>query len=480
MYAVNRRAFETPLLLGLCAAVIGCNPKNEYEPPPPPEITVAHPVVRAITPFFEENGVIEAVDEAEVRARVSGFVEKIEFEPGQDVTIGTTLYEIEKDQYEARVNSAKAAVAAAEASIAVAEAAVKTAEAEALNAKQNLERERQLLERGAGSQTDVDAAVAVDASAKAAVEAAGASVQAAHAEKGNAEAQLADAVLDFNYTTVKAEIDGRITKTNVKLGNLVAEGAQLTSIVNRNQVYANFSVSDRQMLRFQQAKLSELKPGEEIDQDEWRKTPVYLRRETDQGFPFAGKLNYIDQAGVEAATGTLGLRAIFDNQDGRLIPGLFVTLRVPLGPPEDALLVPEYAILRDPRGTFALTVSDEQKVERVDVSVAQTINGWAVIESGLSKDSRIVVDGLQRARPGLEVTATEQTLEVDDQMLLRGLSPNGGDAQAPAGEDDEPTAAEQKMSENNQAPGADQAATEDDESADEGSNSGPPPADEAE
>jgi multidrug efflux pump subunit AcrA (membrane-fusion protein) len=370
MYIVNRKALQTPLLLGLLVAVIGCNPKNEYEPPPPPEVTVAHPVIRAITPFFEENGVIEAVEEAEVRSRVSGFVEGIEFDPGEEVAIGKVLYKIEPDRYEARVNSAMAAVAAAEASIAVAEAAVKTSDAEALNAKQDLDREKQLFERGAGSQTDVDAAVAVDARAKAMVDAAKASVQAADAEKGSAEAQLADANLDLGYTTVRAEIGGRITKTNVKLGNLVADGGQLTSIVNRDFVYANFSVSDRQMLRFQKAKLAELDAVEKVERSDWHETPVYLKRETDQGFPFAGNLDYIDQGGVQASTGTLGLRAIFKNENEHLIQGLFVTVRVPIGEPKDGLLVPEYAILRDPRGIFALTVNDEQKIERVDVVVS--------------------------------------------------------------------------------------------------------------
>lgn len=470
MCIVNRRAFKSSLFLGLMVAAVGCNPKNEYEPPPPPEVTVAQPVIRAITPFFEENGTIEAVEEAEVRSRVSGFVQAINFEPGQAVEIGQILYKIEPDQYEANVNSAKAAVAAAEASIAVAEASVGSAEAEELNAKQNLAREKQLFERGAGSQTDVDAAVAADATATATVAAAKANVQAAYAEKGNAEAMLANAELDLNYTTVQAEIAGRITKTNVKLGNLVSDGGQLTTIVNRDQVYANFSVSDRQMLRFQRAKLAELKEEdakkEKVDRDDWRKAVVFLKRETDQGFPFEGRLNYVDQSGVEAATGTLGLRAIFDNSNEFLIQGLFVTLRVPIGKPEDALLVPEYAVLRDPRGTFSLVVNNEQKVERVDVTVSQSIGGWAIIESGLTTDSRIVVDGIQRARPGLQVTVSTKELEVDDQMLLRGLSPRGDNPQvieAPAATADDSAAAEEASSAPSDPPADGDAPAESDE-----------------
>ena len=426
MTIVDPRSFTTLSLLGLHIAIVGCKPgENAYVPPPPPEVTVAQPAQRSITPFLQENGTIEAVDEAEVRARVRGFVEVIKFEPGQEVSEGDILYQIERDQYQAAVNSAKAAVAAAEASIGVANAMVTTAQAEIVRTEQNRGREQALLERNAGSVADLDAAVAENESAKAALDSAKANVEAAIAEKERMVASLDQNQLDLDYTDVRSPITGRISITAVKIGNLVENGGKLAAVVNRDQVYANFSVSDRAMLRFMRERREELKPGEEMKEADWSKIPVYLRRESDEGFPIEGVLNYVDQEGVDQSTGTLGLRAKIANPDFRLYPGLFVTVRMPLGEPENAILIPEYAILRDQRGLYVLMVNAQNKVERTTVSVSQTISGWAVIDSGLNVDSRVVIDGLQLARPGLEVTATVKELEVDDEMLLRGSTLSG-------------------------------------------------------
>lgn len=426
MTNVQPIACKPLLLLGLAVTVAGCSSsENEYVPPPPPEVTVAHPVQLPVTPFLEENGVIEAVEEAEVRARVRGFVEQINFEPAQDVKQGDVLYQIESDQYEAEAKSAEAAVAAAEASISVANALIKTAEAEVKKTEQNLGREKSLLEQNASSQRELDAAVAAFDAATAAMESAKANVEAATAEKGRMVASLAQAQLDLNYTKVQSPITGRISITDVKTGNLVENGGQLATVVNRDQVFANFSISDRAMLRFMKNEVARLKPGETLKEPDWRKIPAFLRRESDEGFPFEGVLNYVDQEGIDADTGTLGIRAEFENRAGRLYPGLFVTVRMPTGEPSEAMLIPEYAIGRDQRGLYALIVNAEQKVERVAVSIGRNINGWSVVESGLTQDSRVVVDGIQRARPGLKVAAIDKQLEVDDQMLLRGLSPSG-------------------------------------------------------
>ena len=264
MRIVKPTTFNRLLILGWISTVIGCNSaKNDYDPPPPPEVTVAQPVQQSITPFLEQNGVIEAVDEAEVRARVRGFVQSVNFEPGQEVAAGDVIYQIEPDQYQAAVNSAKATVASSEAAIAVANALVKTAEAETKRAEQNLAREKSLMQQSAGSQADLDAAVAANDGAAAALESAKANVEAAIATKGSSVASLAQAQLDLDYTTVKSPISGRISTTDVKQGNLVENGAKLATVVNRNQVFANFSVSDREMLRFMRANTSGVETGRE-------------------------------------------------------------------------------------------------------------------------------------------------------------------------------------------------------------------------
>jgi len=401
----------------------GCkSSKNDYAPPPPPEVTVAHPVEQLVTPFLEQNGVIEAVDEADVRARVRGFIESVNFDPGQTVSEGDLLYKIEADQYQAVVKSAEATVAASQAAIDVAKALVKTAEAEVKRAEQSLSRERTLNERNAGSQADLDAAIAANDAAVAALESAKANVQAAIASKGSSVASLAQAQLDLDYTSVRSPISGRITATDIKQGNLVENGGKLATVVNRSQVFANFSLSDREMLQIMKARRATLKPDEKLAEPDWSEMKVFLKREGDEGFPFEGVLNYVDQEGIDASTGTLGLRAQFENRDNMLFPGLFVTLRMPMGDANQATLIPEYAMLRDQRGQYVLVVSAEQKVQRREISVADTISGWAFIETGLTPDSRVVIDGLQRARPGLPVKAMEKKLQVDDQSLLRGFS----------------------------------------------------------
>ncbi|SMP72296.1 RND family efflux transporter, MFP subunit [Neorhodopirellula lusitana] len=429
-------------IVGMSVGLIGCDSgKNDYQAPPPPSVTVASPVRQAITPFMEQNGIIEAVDEADVRARVQGFVESIAFEPGKEVAAGQVLYQIEPEQYQAAVNSAQASVESSQASIEVARALVSTAEAELKRTSQNLARERAMMQKQAGSQAQLDAAIAANDAATAALKSANANVQAAIAEESKSQASLAQAKLDLGYTTVKSPIRGRISKTDVKQGNLVENGTKLTTVVNHEKMFANFSVSDREIMRLMKQKRERLLPKEELDEPDWNKMPVYLKRETDDGFSFTGVLNYVDQQGVDAATGTLGLRAQFDNSHDMLIPGLFVTVRMPLGDADEVTLVPEYAVLRDQRGQYCLVVNGEQKVERVEVSVTQTVSGWSVIESGLTLDSRVVVDGLQRARPGLEVKATAKTLEVTDFALMRGMSsepadqPSRGDGTNPQSTD---------------------------------------------
>jgi RND family efflux transporter MFP subunit len=414
------------LLVTLQLSFAGCRTsENEYVPPPPAKVTVARPVEQIVQPFLEQNGETESVDEVEVRARVTGFIEEIRFEPGQEVAKDDVLYVIESDQYKAAVSSAQAAVAAAEAAIGVAEALVKTADAAVREAELRLARERELMSKGAGSQAELDAAIAADEAAKANADSARANVKAAEAEKGRAEASLEKANLDLNYTTVRAPISGAISKTDVKTGNLVQNGTELATIVDDQKIFANFSMSDRQLLRFLDSERKVIEAGEELEKVDWRKTPVYLKRETDQGFPFEGKLEYVDPQGIELKTGTLGLRAEFDNQAQQLLSGMFVTVRVPSQEPEPMLLIPEYASARDQRGLYVLTVDGDNEVQRTDITVSKSISGWAIVTSGLTAESRVVVEGIQRARPGLAVAPTEEELTVDSQTLLRGLSPTG-------------------------------------------------------
>lgn len=408
------------LATGLIVATSGCSkPENAYKPPPPPEVTVANPLARPIPEFLEEEGEIEVAEEAEVRARVKGFIEGIEFEPGQRVEEGQVLYLIEPDTYQAALDSARAAVAAADASILVANATLRNTEAESVRTQADLSREKRLLEGNAGSQSDYDRAFAANESAKAAIEAAKASIEEAKAEKQASEAALQQAELDFGYTKVVAPISGRITKTTVKMGNLVENGTQLATVVNIDRVFANFSLSDRQALQLQQEH-AEIHGEPTDEKEDWTAIKVLLKREIDDGFPYTGQLDYVDQRGVDASTATLGLRAVFDNPGRDLVGGLFVTVRVPSAQLYDALLVPELAVSRDQQGSYVLTVNAESEVTISRVSVRTRTGGWAAVEGDVDTDSRIIVDGLQRAMPGSKVTPVDTKLEVDDETLLRG------------------------------------------------------------
>lgn len=407
--------------LVLLAFSLGCqSSQNEYAEPPPPEVTVTHPLLQTVTQFLEENGTTEAVEEAEVRARVRGFVEEITFEPGQEVQVGDVLYRIEKEQYEAEKNSAVATLAAAEASIKVAHSLVKTAEAELTRISRELDRQKELLQKRATSQAEYDTVAAGFISARANFDSAQANVETANAEKGKAAANLEQAQLDFSYTVVRAPITGQITKTAVKKGNLVANGTVLADIIDARQIFVNFNISDREVLRYREARQAELEPNEELKRADLSSFPVYLRRETDQGFPFAGHLEYADAEGVDSRTGTLAMRAIFENSSEDLFPGLFVRVRMPTEQRE-ALLIPEEAVGRDQRGSFVLAIDPQNKVERKSIVTARKYDGWIVVKSGLTTSDRVVIAGIQSARPGVTVAPQEKQLTITDQSLIRGL-----------------------------------------------------------
>ena len=422
---IVRRRLPTVLqsitALALCIFSPGCKTsQNEYAAPPLPEVTVARPLKQRVTLFLEKSGTVEAVEQAEVRSRVRGFVERIAFEPGQEVQVGDVLYRIEKLQYEAEKNSAEASLAAAGASIKVAQALVKIAEAELTRVSRELDRQKNLLRKKATSQAEFDTVTAGHVSAQANLHSAQAGVETAIAESSKAAAKLEQAQLDLSYTVVLAPIAGRITKTAVKQGNLVENGTVLAAIVDARKVYVNFHISDREFLRYREARQARLEPSEKLKRPDLSSFPVYLRRETDQGFPFEGHLEYADAKGVDVGTGTLAMRAIFENSSEDLFPGLFVRVRMPTGQLE-SLLIPEQAVGRDQRGSYVLAIDQQNKVQRKSIETARKTEGWVVVESGLTISDRVVIGGIQRARPGATVMPEEKTLTLSDQSLIRGL-----------------------------------------------------------
>ncbi len=406
------------LTLGLLVCVLcvisGCKPDSAYKTPPAPKVTTIQPIVETVPFFLEENGQTEAVEQAIVQARVRGILQEIKFEPDSVVTEGTPLFLIEQQEYLAAVTSANATLGSAKASLATAEAAIGVADARIVAAdaaikvaQAEFDRMDSLRASKAISQSEFDAAVAELETANAAKLGVIAAKVADEANVTNAQAQveksnadLVQAQLDLDRTIVLAPISGKITKTLVKRGNLVENGTELVEIIKNDPIWANFNISERFLLDLERT--SDRDGDKKIDLS---KIKAQLQRSGDVGFPFEGHLDYFDPK-IDQDTGTLQVRAIFDNppsQETFLLPGLFVRVRVQLGEYENALLIPERAIGRDQAGSFVFIVDDDKKAVRKNVKLGTKQNDMIVVESGLKKTDSVIVDGLQRVRPGVVV-----------------------------------------------------------------------------
>jgi len=348
-----------------------CGPSgNAYQPPPPPEVTVAPPQQREITEYLDTTGTLRGLETVQIRARVRGFVEEIDFTPGDRVEAGQVLLKIDPAQYEADVRRAEADLDKQKAQLGLAEA--------------TLQKYETLLKKSAVSEQETRERRAERDVAKAQV--------------GVAEAVLENARIDLGYTQVKAPIAGNVGVNRVDEGALVvAEGEPtlLTTIVNDREVYAYFNVSEQQMLELlRRAGNPEVKKPQE-------RAKVFLGLMDETGYPHQGRFDSWEPQ-LNPETGTLLVRAVFQNPDGLLVPGGFVRLRIPLAKRE-ALTVPEVAVARDQVGPYVFVVNAEDKVERRNLEVAPASDGLVPVEKGLAPGERVIVNGLLRARPGAEV-----------------------------------------------------------------------------
>ncbi len=380
------------------AAVVGCSPPNTYDPPPPPAVTVARPVKKTVTNYLEETGTTEAVQKVEIRARVKGFLESVAFEPGAIVEKGDLLFEIEPDLYKARVE-------AAEAEVGVQQGRLRKAQIEK-------DRPEKMRKQDPGATSEV------------AVVAAQAEFEASQAAVKTAEADLRQTQIDLGYTIITAPIPGRVGKTLVKQGNLVGDNqaTHLTTVIQYDPIYANFNISERALLE-----LRGTNPRQGDDEIDKESILMYLKREIDEGFPSKGHFDYADLA-VDQSTGTFMVRGIFENPDYLILPGLFVQIRIPVDTQEDALLVPERALGADQAGRYVLVVNTEKgnEVERRNVVPGAKFGNLVVINQGLQETDLVIVDGIQRARPGSPVTPEriELSAEVETVKIVKGDNPS--------------------------------------------------------
>lgn len=343
-------------------------------------VTVAVIANREVTTWQEFSGRLEAVDRVQVRSRVAGAIQSVDFREGALVKAGDPLFSIDPEPYQTAVTQAEGQYASAE-------ARVKLAATE-------LERGQKLAQTRNLSQSDLDQRQNALDEARAALK--------------TAEAALHAAKLELGYTKVRAPVTGRAGKVEITVGNLVSAGAGspvLTTLVSVDPVYASFNVSEESIARAL-AKLpasnGALPPIDQI--------PVEVGTLADTGTPIRGKLQLIGNE-VDAASGTIGVRAVIGNPDGRLIPGQFVRIRMGEPRSESKILVSEKAIGTDQDKKFVFVVDAENKVAYRPIMLGGSAEGERIVESGLAAGDKVVVNGLQRIRPGALVDPQLQAQE---------------------------------------------------------------------
>jgi RND family efflux transporter MFP subunit len=370
--ALRHRRRLTPAVL-LVLAIASCG-RNKYEPPPPPDVTVTRPISREITTYNEFTGYTAAIEAVEIRARVQGNLQSMHFAPGENVKQGQLLFVIEPSLYEARVNSAKGDLEGKDAQSKAAQAQLEITEA--------------IFQKSAGSRTDLVQKTQARDLAK--------------AQLGSAKATLEAAELDLSYTHIYAPIDGRIDRNFVDVGNLVGAGQAtlLATVVREDPVYAYFNVSERLLLDYR-----ELQRQKRTVAPEGQHNVAFLGLATETGYPHSGKIDYVGNK-IDPTSGTIEVRAVFPNPDHTILPGLFARVRVPFTR-EKAILVPDISILSDQGGSYVLGVDAQNTVVQRRVQTGPLTEGdLRVVKTGVSPDDHVVVNGIQRARPGAVVKPT--------------------------------------------------------------------------
>jgi RND family efflux transporter MFP subunit len=368
----------------LVAALAGCGQNQQQSAPaapPPPTVTVAKPVQRSVVDYDEYVGRFIAVDSVEVRARVSGYLEKVHFRDGQTVKDGDLLFTIDNRPFQNTVDQARANLAQARASLAFAEAD--------LNRAQQLVRDRTITEQAFDQRTQAQRAATASVAAN--------------------EAMVRQAELELQFTGLRAPIAGRIGDRRVSPGNLVTGGALATgttllaTIVSLDPIRFEFTFDEASYLRYERFSMS----GKDMSSPTGG-VKVDLKLIDEKDFVHRGTMDFVDNA-IERSTGTIRGRAVFPNPNAVLTPGMFGRIRVPGSPEYQALVVPDAAIGTEQVRKFVLVVGGDDVVAAKYVTLGALIeDNMRVIKDGLKADDRVVVNGLMRARPGQKVTPQEQ------------------------------------------------------------------------
>jgi RND family efflux transporter MFP subunit len=351
----------------------------------------AAPAVQQDVALFEEfSGRLEAVESVELRSRVAGTLERVHFRDGQEVRRGELLFSIDARPFSAELARLEAQLGAARTAQSLADTA--------------LARARKLLAQNVVSLQAGDQAEANARSTDAAVRA--------------AEAALASARLNLEYTRIRAPIAGRVSRADVTAGNLVGVGEPvLTTLVAQEEVHAWFEVSEQAYLRTRAALQEAQRPR------------VEMGLADEAGFPHAGEVDFVDNR-LNPATGAIRMRAVFDNRDRRFVPGLFARVRLASGTAGGAVLTPDRAIGTDQSRRFVFVVGADKLAQFRQVEVGPLVGGMRIVTEGLKAGELVVVNGLQRVRPGAPVQA--QVLAVDERGMPVDAPPAPPAGAAPA------------------------------------------------
>ena len=372
------------LLVSACARNVAAQPQAAQLP----QVTVATAISRKVTEFDEFTGRFEAVERVEVRPRVSGYISSVNFTDGNEVKKGEVLFVIDPRPYVAERDRARAQLAQARSQLAL--------------AKSERERAAKLLGQRAISQEELDTRTAGDEQAQASVAA--------------AKAALDSAELNVEFTRVTAPIAGRISRALVTSGNFVSNGqTPLTTLVSLDPIYVTFDGDEQAYLRYGKP----VRTSAHGSSSEAR-SPVVVGLANESGYPHQGSMVFVDNA-LDPATGTIRSRALLDNHERQFTPGLFARIRLLDSAQHEAVLVNDSAIGTDQTVRYVLVVGAGNKVEYRPVQLGPVIDGLRVVQSGLTAGETIVVNGLQRVRPGAQVQAQHVAMGVPAAAQGKGL-----------------------------------------------------------
>ncbi|MEG3113222.1 efflux RND transporter periplasmic adaptor subunit [Pantoea sp. T14] len=358
----------------LISQLSGCdNGVAQNAPPPPPQVSAADVLIKPVSQWDSFTGRVEAVQSVQLRPRVSGYINEVNYREGDEVKKGQVLFTIDDRSYRAALEQAKAELARSRSQASLARS--ESARTEKLIGTQAISREAWEQRRSASSQAQADVLAA--------------------------EAAVDMAQLNLDFTRVTAPIDGRASRAMITSGNLVSAGdsaSVLTTLVSQEKMYVYFEVDEATFLHYQ----AMTRQGQQRNA-----LPVEIGLVDEQGYPHQGKIDFLDNQ-LTASTGTIRMRALLDNPQRQLTPGLYARVRLPGSAQFDALLIDDKAVLTDQDRKYVYVVDGQGKAQRRDIQAGAMVDGLRIVKTGLQSGDRVIVDGLQKVfMPGMAVTAQQ-------------------------------------------------------------------------